>query len=853
MPNIVVDENGNTSIYISSFISYSSTGGSKVGAMVYVNQTPNLTGWIRPNANLYWYKASGRTPDEKFVDTQVPGSIPTNIVGIDIESVGLFEEKLNGETVLNWVYLPQRQSKGDLLASYKMSKTFTDKGVLQGFSQMKQDRVSKQSLFHFRYLNGGTQLKMYKHDGKYYVNARLNTKRSELRPGEQLPFRPSDPRKRFRRELVSEIGPQVKTTNLEYEVALDMSDIFWEPYSLQSFRLPGFESDIHWGIVTMYGTDNIPNVEMKQRTELAFSVDGKHWKYLKPGEPFLDNGTDPNSDDFGCINMGKPTMGTKFFSDPNKLLYFYASSNHRHVITRQTGISLATGDFAKLAGLKSQQPKSFMSVNPKSSIIDVSDMVTLYPGKVFELGKTHYPYVLADITQDPSGKKVTELDSYVEVCLYAYDPSVATGKGKKLIGVLGSSIKGTKTPSSNYECVGEITDGKDMTDKERILEYIRDYSQKHPAEIVNFNTMAAIPILFESTVKNATFYGIEFKNSSETNDMAVDFTNPSKLSTPNLWEYHPAVLVPGACQSFDFSNSEYLPNINTPVDLRRGAFAIKVNPAVSTTDQVILKMSGDDYNNLSVSYLKNGSLQFLIMKDSIPYNKLEIAPPSGKTFVGKSVLITIEGQPQRFRKYLTGFKEDAAVMRVKVDQLGFEKVINEPLLWNWNHNPGEITSGDSTVARTAGYVPFTSFVAGMTTINVGGNSSFCDKNFKGTIEQIEVSNGLPTGVSDFWITPSLRTKSTDILDNGIEDKQLIYLSPNPVRRGDILKCNINSTDEQIFKIDVISMSGSIMETYNRKIYGESTIDIDTSNLSSGIYLVTFRSNTISTTRKIIVI
>ena len=91
------------------------------------------------------------------------------------------------------------------------------------------------------------------------------------------------------------------------------------------------------------------------------------------------------------------------------------------------------------------------------------------------------------------------------------------------------------------------------------------------------------------------------------------------------------------------------------------------------------------------------------------------------------------------------------------------------------------------------------------------------------------------------------------MDNGIEDKQLIYLSPNPVRRGDILKCNINSTDEQIFKIDVISMSGSIMETYNRKIYGESTIDIDTSNLSSGIYLVTFRSNTISTTRKIIVI
>ena len=79
-----------------------------------------------------------------------------------------------------------------------------------------------------------------------------------------------------------------------------------------------------------------------------------------------------------------------------------------------------------------------------------------------------------------------------------------------------------------------------------------------------------------------------------------------------------------------------------------------------------MKMAGDDYNYITVSFLKNGSFQFLIMKDSLPYNKLEIAPPSGKTFVGKSIQLTIEGTPQRFRKYLKSNKEDAAVMRVKV-------------------------------------------------------------------------------------------------------------------------------------------------------------------------------------------
>ena len=68
-----------------------------------------------------------------------------------------------------------------------------------------------------------------------------------------------------------------------------MSTLRWEPYSMQPVRLPDFEKDIWWGLVTMFGTEGDVEVQHKQRTELAISNDGINWKYLKPGIPFLDN------------------------------------------------------------------------------------------------------------------------------------------------------------------------------------------------------------------------------------------------------------------------------------------------------------------------------------------------------------------------------------------------------------------------------------------------------------------------------------------------------------------------------------------------------------------------------------
>lgn len=854
MPNVFVDPNKNVSVYISSFLIYNPSGGSKVGAMVYTNNSNNLEKWDRPNAGLYWYKASGATPDEKISSTYVSGSVATNIVAADIESLSFLEETINGTKKVRAVYSPQRQSVSNLLAVYDMDRTFNTIGVLNGFNSMKQDRLQKQKMLHYRFTNGGTHLNLFKQHGKYYLNGRVNTRRTYLQSGEVPPFNP-DPRKRFRRSTVSELGNNVASGEYDYYTALDMSTTEWEPYSIQSFKLPGYEDDIQWGLITMYGTDGIESLEMKQRTELAFTVDGMHWKYLKSGTPFLDNGTDPNSDDYGCINIAKPVWGTKFYSDPRKLLYFYASSNHRHVITRQTGISLATGIFGKLAGLYAgNQVKSFTSMSPQNNaLVETADMIHFYVGKAFGLGKEFCPYILADITEDPRGKLIQDLGSYVALSIYEYDAQASEGKGKRLGAVLGSSLKGTTLVSDDFESVPIVSSGKDMTDKSVILDYIRDYSKKHPNQIIDFNTMAPIPVLLEVSVKNATFYGIEFKNQSENRDVAVDLTQTSNFDKQNLWEYKPTSPQKGTCQSFDFSNEKKLPNMSLPVDMSNGAFAFKVTPESSKSDQVIFKMSGDNNNYLSLIYTSGGKYQYEMVKDGIPFNKLEIAPPLGKSFAGKTSTITLEGTPCRDRKYLKNYTEDVTVMRVNVPSMSFEETVHEPITWNWKHQTGQITQSDTAVARAFAYVPFTSFVAGMTKINVGGNSDSCDKNFLGLIEQIEVSDGLPSGDKDFWSVPTTRNILANINENSVEASEL-SIFPNPVKRGELLTIRINSSSEEPVELHIYDLLGR--DVYHQ-IYeisqGINNFTCETSGLSLGIHLLTVKLGSKVLTKKIMII
>lgn len=751
MPNVIVDNAGNTSIYISSYLIYNPEGRSKVGAMAYTNNTNSLSNWKRPNAGLYWFNSKGTTPDEKISPTFEEGFQNTNIVAADIESVNLFEEVEENTELVNVVYSPQRESVSNLLAIYQMSKNVDSNGILTGFSQMKNDRTTKQKLLHFKFINGGTHLNLYKLHDKYFLNGRVNTRRTYLRPDEIPPFNP-DPRKRFRRSIVAELGQSLVSGDYDYYTALDMSTTLWEPYSIQSFQLPGYEDDIQLGLITMYGTDGFSSVEMKQRTELAFTVDGEHWRYVKPGVPFLDNGTDPSSDDYGCINIAKPVWGTKFFSDNKKLLYFYASSNHRHVITRQTGISLATGYWGKLAGLYStSEEKNIVSINPNlSDIVTSDDMVYFYVSKAFDLDKEFCPYILADISEDPRNKDIASLSSYVCVRLYEYDSKSTSGKGMLLGGVLGSSKAGTKEYSNDYEAVPLIVDNKNMTSKVGVLDYIRKLSSSNPQQIISFKNIAPIPIILEASIKNATFYGLEFKNKSVNKDIAVDITRSKSFDKQNLFTYKPSSPKESVCIKYDFSNEILPPNHLSPTNMAVGALAVKVKPQKSDNDQVIFSMLGDDDNYISLQFTSSGNFEYLLVKDGIPFNKMIISPNVGESFVGKECIITLEGKPYRDRKYLKEYTEDVASMRVKVPSLSFEQVVHEPITWNWKHETGSITPSDIAVARAFSYVPFTSFIAGLNKLCIGGYNDSCSNLFKGTIYQLEVSDALPDGENDFW-------------------------------------------------------------------------------------------------------
>lgn len=75
-----------------------------------------------------------------------------------------------------------------------------------------------------------------------------------MKPGEVPPFA-TDPRKRFRRNTITELGGQITSKSVDYNVVLDYSTKQWEPYSMQPFRLPGFEKDIWMGLATMYGVE----------------------------------------------------------------------------------------------------------------------------------------------------------------------------------------------------------------------------------------------------------------------------------------------------------------------------------------------------------------------------------------------------------------------------------------------------------------------------------------------------------------------------------------------------------------------------------------------------------------------
>jgi hypothetical protein len=64
--------------------------------------------------------------------------------------------------------------------------------------------------------------------------------------------------------------------------------------------------------------------------------------------------------------------------------------------------------------------------------------------------------------------------------------------------------------------------------------------------------------------------------------------------------------------------------------------------------------------------------------------------------------------------------------------------------------------------------------------------------------------------------------------------------PNPV--NDILNIELNTSESQHFKIQIIHANGQIMENRNIEILGVQNINFDLSELSSGVYFIRLKSN-----------
>lgn len=858
MPNVIKTTDSDVSIYISSFVSYSATPPSKVGVIGYVNETNDISKWTRPDVGLYWYNAAGATADARISPVFKTGYKPTNIVAVDIESVGIYDNReynYEEDKPIKLIYLPQRESGNHVISAYEMQAAFSPDHILSDFELMKNDRLEKQKNFHFKFINGDTHMNFLQQNGKWYFVSRLNSKRSSLKSGETLPFSP-DPRTRYRRETITEIGPTIESKNVDLQIALDMSNTSWEPYSMQPFRLGSdFTHDIWWGLVTMYGTESDKTNQYRQRTELALSNDGVHWRYVKPGTPFLDNGADAASDDHGCINIAKPVRGLKFTGLPGDVFFFYASSNQRHVSGRNPGISVATSVYGKMAGLHADATETSFYSTPTDVTkgLPIDSMQYFSIADAFRIDNQFYPAILADVTDDPRGKTLTQLNSYAAVLLYAYDQTANHGVGSFLAGTLGSSVEGTKTISDNYEAVGFVKNGLTGTSKGHMATYLKAYSTAHPTEIVSIKDFPAIPVVLQAILKNATLYGLQFRKTGDAG-IALNLDKPSQYSGGGVWTYEMPQPSTG-CQTIDFSEHTRLPNQRLPIDMENGSMAIKVVPKASSIEQTVLCMYTDDSNYLGVYYNASKGFTYRIIKDKTEFASMTVSPPPGQTFNDKSVTLTFEAVKPKERKMAPLLPEEAAVFGVTCPDLGFSAGVQQPILWNWKHASGSITPSDSANARAFAFNQFSAFIGDLKYMTIGAKNSRCEAPFAGQIFKVEFADRLPDNGSFFWSDPPTKSSGLSYHTDGptMNFSTLVTVYPNPVRKSEKLHIDIRSAKNGPVHIQLFDISGRLKKQFTSEVMEGASIDCDVQGVSTGYYIVRIYNDGFAVSKKISII
>lgn len=757
MPNVLVDQSGNLSVYFSSFIVFSPTPPSKVGVMVFTNTSNSFNEWQRPNAGLYWYNSSGSSSDEKIKSVYASGYQQTNIVAVDIESLGIFDDGGHNNPI-KLIYMPQREFQYKYLGAFSTARSFDNNGILSAFSKLKNNRLGIQSILTFKNINADSHMNWLRHGADYLFTSRVNGRRSALLPDEIPPFT-SDPRKRYRRSTITSVGEGIESENVDFNVVLDSSTEKWEPYSMQPFQMPGYESDVWYGLVTMYGSDDYPDVAMKQRTELAISNNGRNWRYLKPGTPFLDNGADPTADDFGCINVATPVYASKLHVGRNPLdpYFFYASSNIGHTEGRNPGLSLAMSHYGKIAGLKNEGYRVFYSPSPISVPgMGEEHMPHLSIKNSFDIDAKYFPQILGDITEDPSGKQISQIGSYAFVRIFEYKPTSDNGIGDLLAGSFGSSIAGTSVVSDEFVSLPYIENGVDGNSKQMLINYLKKYSDSHPSEIVSFKDYPEIPVILETDIKNATFYGLKFESGCQGRPSLIP-CNMNEYKQMNLWSCSPSdseIIIE------NFKHTPAITNSLPPTKMTEGTIAIQANPANSGETQTLLRIDGDSNNYITVDYLSDGSFNYRLIKDGIDYINLRIPPRARESFIGKECVLTIECVKNANRKFNRAFDEETTVMRLACPELNFEGITNQDIIYNFRREVP--TPVDTCYARGFAYLAFTGFVGNLDTITVGASDSSGSKRFRGSISIVEIADQLPEGETVFWTQePANRRKKEE--------------------------------------------------------------------------------------------
>lgn len=87
--------------------------------MVYTNNTNDVNAWQRPDAGLYWYNPAGKTGDDKISSVYASGYQATNIVAVDVESFGIYDDYQIRNKPIKLIYLLNGSLKTKCLQGMK--------------------------------------------------------------------------------------------------------------------------------------------------------------------------------------------------------------------------------------------------------------------------------------------------------------------------------------------------------------------------------------------------------------------------------------------------------------------------------------------------------------------------------------------------------------------------------------------------------------------------------------------------------------------------------------------------------------------------------------------------------------